>query len=460
MQARDRFDAAVMISPLAVLVRGVLEWAFPQGAYAALFEQHAPGQWTRKLTIDSLVGLMVQVVSGTRKSVFAAFVADQNQPTPTITTSFQALYGKLGRLAPAFSTALVSQSAERLQPLLEAAGCTRCPGWETYRVRILDGTDLAGTEHRLEVLRGIKSAGLPGRLVAEYDLATGLVVDVEISEDAYTSERVLVKRMIEDTRPKDLRVADRHYCTTEVMFGIHERRGYFVIREHEKLRTQLQRKARKVGRVATGEVWEQPIVVENPATGERRKFRRIILKLDTPNREGETEIRILTNLRAKVSAVRIAELYRLRWTLERHFDFLKNCLSGQIESLGKPRAALFAMCMAMVAGNAVAVVKQALTKVHGPEEYAQLSGYYLADEIAGNDRAIAALIEASIWEAMTSQTAAEFWQWCVAVASQVRTGALHTHPRGPKKPKPKRTTGKRRPHFSTYRLQREAKTRC
>jgi hypothetical protein len=310
------------------------------------------------------------------------------------------------------------------------------------------------------VLRRIHAAGLPGRLVVEYDVATGLVVDVSVSEDAYTSERVLVKRILEQTRANDLYVADRHYCTTEVMFGVDRRRGRFVIREHEKLRTQVLRTARRVGRVATGEVWEQPLMVEDPVTGERRPVRRLILKLDTPNREGETEIRILTNLRKKVTAVRIVALYRQRWTLERHFDFLKNCLNGQIESLGEPRAALFAMSMAMVAGNAVAVVKQALATAHGTAEFAKLSGYYLADEIRGYARAVAALIEPPQWEELACQPAPAFWPWCLHLARQVRTAALHTHPRGPKKPKPHRRSGKQRPHYSTYRLKNEAKTPC
>jgi DDE family transposase len=458
MHAGHRMEAAVAVSPLTVLVRGVLEWTFPPGVFAALFADHAVGKWTRKLTIDAIVWLMVQVVSGARPSVFAAFTADQDSATPTLTASYQALYAKLGRLDLAFSTAVVRQSAERLYPLLQAAGCTRCPGWAGYRVRILDGTDLAGTEHRLAVLRKIKAAGLPGRFVVEYDLATGLVVDVVASEDAYTSERVLVDGIVQRTQAKDLCVADRHYCTTNFMFAVAARHAFFVVREHKKLRCRARRKARYIGRVATGEVWEQPLEVEDTETGERRKFRRIILKLDTPTREGETEIRLVTNLRPHVCALRIATLYRKRWTLERHFDFLKNCLFGEIEGLGKPRAAIFAMSMALVAGNAVAVVKQALKTSHGEEEFEKLSGYYLADEIAGNYRAIDKLILQRMWEQLARQAVQEFWQWCVRLAAQVRTEGLHTHPRGPKNPtKPKRLSGKRRHHYSTYRLQEEAK---
>ena len=42
-------------------------------------------------------------------------------------------------------------------------------------------------------MRRIRAAGLPGRYVAAYALATELVIDAAASEDAYTSERELVR---------------------------------------------------------------------------------------------------------------------------------------------------------------------------------------------------------------------------------------------------------------------------
>jgi Transposase DDE domain len=452
MNASDRMDAALQVSPLSVLVRGVLEWAFPPGSWDSLFAQNAPTQGTRQLTISALTGLMIQVVSGARRSIHAAFQFDQAAPTPAITASVQAVYTKLGRLDPHFSEAAVRASAQRLEPVLRAAGCTEFPGWHGSRVRIIDGTDLAGSEHRLKVLRTIQAAGLPGRLVAEFDPATGLVVDVTASEDAYASERTLVQSIYARAQPTDLFVADRFYCTIRLLRAILDRRARFVIRQHQQLRWHAVHAARRLGRVVTGAVWEQPVVVEDPKTGRRQRFRRLILKLDTPTREGETEICLLTNLRSRVCGLRIVELYRDRWTIERQFSVLKTCLHGEVVSLGQPRAALFAMCLAMVAGNALAVVKQAVRAAHGEEEFAKLSGFYLADELAGNLRAIEALLERSSWEGLLLGTAAQFWAWAVSIAARIRTRALYRHPRGPKNPQVKRQSGKDRHHYSTYRL--------
>ncbi len=154
MSQQERFDAALTVSPLTTLVRGVIEWAFPAQSWADLHAEFAPGCQTRKLSIDAVCSLMAPVVAGSRRSVFAAFQADQALETPAITASHQALYGKLGRMAPQFSCALVRTSAQRLAPLLKVAGCQGLPGWNGYRIRMVDGTQPNESEHRLEVLRG------------------------------------------------------------------------------------------------------------------------------------------------------------------------------------------------------------------------------------------------------------------------------------------------------------------
>jgi hypothetical protein len=457
MTMQPRMETAIEVSPLTVLVRGVLEWACPQSFFEELFDRECrPTQWNRKLTISAIAWLMLAVVSGVRRSVFAAFQADQASDSPTITATASALYAKYGRIDPRFVTAVVRESGRRMSGLLRASGVKEPFGWEGYRVIILDGTDLGGTEHRLKVLRRIKAAGLPGRFVAAYELATGVVIDAAASEDAYTSERELVRAILAVAVLNNLFVADRHFCTTEILFSIIDRQAFFVIRQHESLRWRPLKEAWSVGRVATGEVWEQPIEVEETNTGECRRMRRIILKLDTATDEGDTEIVLLSNLE-RVSALRICDLYRDRWTIERHFSLVKTVLHGEIEGLGRPRAALFAMGMALVAANALAVVKQALRVEHGEGEFEKLSGYYMADEVAGNYRAVDVLVAEAEWRALEATPAETFWDWCRGVAARVRTRGLHKHPRGPKKPPPPRASGKHRHHYSTYRLLREKK---
>lgn len=455
------FEAALTVSPLATLVRGVIEWAFPGRSWSRLHEDVAAGHQMRKLCIDSVCALMVQVVAGSRRSVFAAFQADQTRPTPTIAASYQALYGKLKRMPPEFSCALVRESAQRLGPLLQQAGHQHLPGWKGYRIRMVDGTQPNGSEHRLEVLRRIRAAGLPCRVVAVFDPAMRLCVDVAAAEDAYTSEQVMVAPLLDRAQSKDLYVADRHFAVAGLFLRLHDRQAHFVIREHlpQLILAELCR-ARRIGRIETGVAWDQAVEVTDGQTERQLVLRRIIVRLDEPTENGETEIRLLTNLPRRVSASKIARLYRQRWSIERHFDLLKNSLHGQVESLGQPRAAIFVLCMSMVAGNALAVVQGAIRAIHGDEETKKLSGFYLADEIAGNYRAIDALIPRLQFERLSKQRPPHFWKWCLRVARDIRPRAFYAHPRGPKHPPPKRASGKHRHHYSTYRLLQEAKKRC
>ncbi len=91
---------ALEVSPLTVLVRGVLEWACPHAFLEDLFDHLCrPKQWNRKLGISAITWLILAVVSGARRSVFAAFQADQDsKPTDNHSHRRCALYQVLGGL--------------------------------------------------------------------------------------------------------------------------------------------------------------------------------------------------------------------------------------------------------------------------------------------------------------------------------------------------------------------------
>ena len=93
--------------PLGVMVRGIMESLLDVEALGKLLQEYAPQQYTLELAIDALVSLLIQVSAGHRASVFAAYTADQASMPPTISTSYQALYAKLGRMDPKLSEAIV-----------------------------------------------------------------------------------------------------------------------------------------------------------------------------------------------------------------------------------------------------------------------------------------------------------------------------------------------------------------
>ena len=106
------------------------------------------------------------------------------------------------------------------------------------------------------------------------------------------------------------------------------------------------------------------------------QLRRLTIELLQATRDGDTTLHLLTNLPKKVSAVKVADLYRQRWTIETLFFEVTTTLTCEIETLCYPKAALFVFCLALVAANAVAVIKAALRAAHGEEKADELSGYY------------------------------------------------------------------------------------
>ena len=442
------------VVPLGVMVRGTMEWLLDQPTLEALFQEHAPAQYTRELTIATLVGLFIQVTTGARPSVHAAYKADQITDAPTMATTYQAVYGKLGRLQPAVSEAVVRYSAERCGQLLTINATPRNEPLPGYRMRVLDGNVLTGTEHRLKGLRRWLNACLPGKSLVIYEPGLGLVTDLVLEEDAYTQERALLTQVLPRLQAKDLVVADRNFCTTRFVFGVQAQQAFMLVRQQRSnLPCTPTSKLKKCGATDTGVAYEQNVQVTDPDSGAVLTLRRIELRLLSKTRDGDRTIAVLTNLPAAVSAVQIATMYRKRWTIEKHFQFLTQSLNCEVSGLGQPRAALFAFAMALVAANALAVVRGTLRSVHGVEAEAEISGYYLADEVAGDYRTLMKYLPPEEWLGWNSLPTLAMAKLLCAIAQHVRLKGLTRSQRGPKNPpQEKPVYDKKHKHYSTARL--------
>jgi Transposase DDE domain len=444
--------------PLGVMVRGTLEWLLDEPTLETLFQECAPDQYTRTLTLNALVGLLIQVAAGERASVYAAYKADQAASQPTIATSPQAVDGKLGRLAPEVSEAVVRYSAKRLGEVLALMPLTPTEPLPGYRLRVLDGNVLTGSAHRLTPLRRWLNACLPGKSLVVYEPGLGLVTDLVLCEDAYTQERALVMQLVPRLEPRDLLLMDRNFCTTRLVFGISRREAFGIVRQHRtNLPCQAVSQLKKCGQTDTGVVYEQRVRVTDPETGDSLLLRRIELRLFQKTRDGERTLALLTNLPDQVSALAIAELYRVRWTIEKHFQFLTESLHCELPGLGKPRAALFGFAMALLAANALAVIRGGIRFAHGPEAEKELSGYYLADEIAHDHRTLMKYLPGDQWEGWRRLSVVAMARLLPAIAQHVNLKALTRSRRGPKKPRQQKPVyNKKHKHFSTARLLEES----
>ena len=249
-------------------------------------------------------------------------------------------------------------------------------------------------------------------------------------------------------------MADRNFCTTRFVFGVASHEGTFLVREHAsnvpwEALTPLQR----CGTTTTGEVWEQTVRVRDPDTGATQDLRRLEVRLLEPTRDGDTVLSLLTNMPADRLAIELAELYRRRWTIETHFQFLTESLHCEVSGLGKPRAALFAFAMALLAGNALAVVRGTLRESHGREAEGEVSGYYLANDLSINWGALKLYGTSLDWRGWRSLEAGWLVALLVSLGGQVNLALLTRTKRGPKKPPAdKPAYDPKQKHSSTARI--------
>jgi IS4 transposase len=460
MLLEKRFQPFVEGRPVCVMARGVLERLFDPARIDALFEQHAEKGYTRKLLFSSLVGVMADVVLGVQPSVHAAFQAwkpeDDHKVSPT------AFYNKLDRVELSVSEALVRDSAEMAAPVITALRAKFAPWLPGYRSRVLDGNHLSATEHRLEELRTTWAAPLPGRALVVLDQERMLAERVVLTQDGHASERSLLDAVLATVEKDDLWLADRNFCTLKFLAGIARRGAYFLIRQHAQLQGESPSRLRKVGRCDTGVVYEQTLRIRDPETEFGVEVRRLTIHLDQPTRDGDTEIHVFTNVpRQDANAVTLADLYRRRWTIETVFHEITQTLECEIHTLGYPKAALFAFCLALVAFNAVSVLKASLRAVHGEAVVRdQVSGYHLSLEIRGAYDGMMVAIPGKHWTIFRTLSAGQLATVLKNIAGHVNVERYQKRPRGPKKPQPKKSTYSNGGHVSTFRLLRDGPRRC
>jgi hypothetical protein len=145
-------------------------------------------------------------------------------PQAEVAVTRQAVYEKLKGVELPRAAGVVKYSGRELGVSLQQMPTPPPPLLPGYRVRVLDGNHLAGTEHRLLALRRYRAAALPGHALVIYDPQGDVVTDVIPCDDAYAQERALRPEGVPMGVARDCIVADRNFCTTGVLFGI-ARRG-------------------------------------------------------------------------------------------------------------------------------------------------------------------------------------------------------------------------------------------
>lgn len=468
MLTEDLFAEYAKKAPVPVMLRGILENVLSPQRLNAIFESEAQRQYTRELTFAMVVDLMCRIVTRVQPSVRAAY----NEQRADLPVGQRTVYDKINGMEPQVSAAFARITARELEVVLRTLGQVGPPPVPGYRLKIVDGNHFSATDRRLRLLRG-GAPPLPGQALVVLDPALGLVIDLFPCEDGHAQERSLLPAVLQTVQPDDLWLEDRNFCTTGFVFGIHEKKAAFLVRQHgNALHWELVGERRLLGRTETGQVYEQAVRLWNEQ-GEELLVRRITIQLDRPTRDGDNQLHLLTNLPEEVAdGLFLAQLYLLRWKIETAFAELTIPLACEIKSLGSPPAAIFVFATAVVCYNAIQVLKAAISAAHEPTTacasapaYAptmptttrgslrdELSTYCIAHEVSTLWRGIDIMTPQSIWDQEFGKLDSS------ELATRLRDLAIHVdvqafRKRPPAKRPPKRTPrSKPSSHVSTSKI--------
>jgi len=447
MILNDVFERFATDSPICVMARATLENVFAEDRLNTIFDENAQKQRDGELLFSTVADIMGSVVCRIRPSVNAAYIARADEIGVTV----KAVYDKLKGIESGVSRGLVRDTASHMAAIIEETKAKLPELLPGYRVKIVDGNHLRRTDRRIEELRKLTAAPLPGKALAVLDPRLMLVIDVLLCEDGHAQERRLLPELSESIERRDLWIADRNFCTTRFLFTFFSKHAYFAIRQHgSNLRWELEGRRKKIGKIKTGIVYEQAMRIFD---GENvRVIRRITVELNEPTRDGDWEIHILTNLPKKVRAQKIAELYADRWKIETAFQEMAENLESEINTLGYPKAALFGFCMGLVSYNVLGVVRAAIREAHRVEEAKNVSSYYMADEIAGTHRGMLIALPAPYWtERFNNLTPRQMAKALVRLAKKVKLSKYQKHKWSPTKQRKKKTV-KPGKHVSTAQI--------
>lgn len=446
MLSAATYKRLVQEAPEAVMVRTVLEHALEAEAVNEVFEGSRDDQYTRTLLFSSIVELMSLVVCRVRRSVSAAFKFCSDK----FDVSLKSVYNKLNATDPTVCAALFRHTADRMCRVMEELGVPERPLIPGYQTRIVDGNQFAATEHRIKELRTIAGGPMPGKALVVWNADLGLISDLYCSEDSYTQERRMVLDLLATVRTGELWIADRNFCTAATLWQIHRTKAFFIIRRHaQNVRFRATGPEKRVGVSETGVVYETPVAIEDDF-GDSFEARLVRVELKSATRDGDKSLEVFTNLPPTVSAMIIAGGYRQRWQIETVFFELDRVFNGEIKTLGHPGAALLAFTMSLIAYNALRVVRRALAAVHGQRAAEHVSDYYFTELVISDWRALNIFASPEDWTDKYGTATPR------AIAAALKSAAKHVDMErirkttwGPKKPSPKRTDYRGKPHVST-----------
>ncbi len=439
------FDRFVDKAPFAVMTR-ILAQDFIGSNLNRIFDDNRELQYDYVVTFQAVAASVADVALNFSDNFNQAYKEHKEE----LDISRQSFYAKTRGVDPSVSEAIVSHSAQRaieLQDAVDFVPWELLPGYRCYSV---DGNVLAKSDKRLKVLHEVKGAPLPGKIVARFDLQRQIFDRAYVLLDGHSQESTCCDRIVDDLVSKDVIIGDRHYCIVAFLENIAVASGFFVIRQHGRLKGVLLGKRKRIGRISTGVVYEQGMKLS--AADDAMTVRRITVVLDEPTRDGDEVIHVLSNLPSDIVATVVAELYRHRWEEETAFNVLQMTLTCEHPGVGHPKAATFLFCASVLAFNLRQTIFAALYATHDEEAVSETSHFHISKNISDKTEGMLIAITVEEWNDLIPSTTSRLASLLKKIARKIDLAEYRKARRGPKKKKPHRSRNVASSHVSTAKL--------
>ncbi|QEG39922.1 transposase [Roseimaritima ulvae] len=439
------FDRFVDKAPFAVMTR-ILAQDFIGSDLNRIFDDNRELQYDYIATFQAVAATVADVALNFSENFNQAYKEHKEE----LGVSRQSFYAKTRGIEPAVSEAMVAHSAERAAKMHDALGFEPWEVLPGYRCLSIDGNVLAKSDKRLKELREVKGAPMPGKIVARFDLQRQIFDRTYVLLDGHSQESKCCDRIVDDLVAKDVIIADRHYCVVSFMVKIAAASGFFVIRQHGRLKGVLLGKRKRIGRISTGVVYEQKMKLT--AADDAMVVRRMTVELDQPTRDGDQVIHVLTNLPNDVLATDVAELYRHRWEVETAFNVLQMTLTCEHSGIGHPCAATFLFCSSVLAFNLRQTIFATLFSTHDEEDVEEVSHFHLSKNVSDKTEGMLIAITEDEWTELIPSTIKGVVTLLTRIASKIALADFRKSRRAPKKKKPHRSRNVASSHVSTAKL--------
>jgi hypothetical protein len=358
MDAEDYVDAQLWARmPLAEATLAVWRFVFDEQRLEHLWQEHRGRCYEKVVSFATMTHLVADALLQYRGSGRRSF--QKNIEAGQLQSSFQAVFGKLGRLPLDVSQALLREGTGAVRELFPPGSARQLPAsLQGMEALVIDGKTIKKVAKRLKPLRGVGGGLLGGKALVAMEWTTGLALAMQTHPDGDASEKRLVKELLPQTeatvsKPR-LFVADRAFCDLVQTAYFTARPGdHFVVRHHGGAKfTRDPERAQHEGLDGAGRRYRETWGWLGSVANKGRRYVRC-LRLVRPGEDDD--LVLMTDLldEAAYPATDLLWLYHERWDIERMFQKVTEVFGLERLIGGTPQACIFQLAFCLLLYNIV-----------------------------------------------------------------------------------------------------------